>query len=87
MMCLGSCADSNLQEASIRLKTLYSRRLRADYELSDLIVETRQEAELAYSESKEIIAQINNLKSKGSKGTAISEIRQYARDILKLQVY
>jgi len=86
MMCLGSCADSSLQDASDRLKILYGRRLRADYNLSDLIVETRGEADLAYLDSKEIITQINSLISKSSKGIAIDEIRQYARDILKLPV-
>ncbi len=84
--CLGACGDSDLQEASMRLKILHGRRRQADYKLSDLNVETRQEADLACLDSKEIIDQINNLQSKGSRGAAISEMRQFARDILKLQV-
>ncbi len=84
--CLGACGASDLQEAGIRLKILHSRRRQADYKLSDLNVETRQEADLACLDSKEIIDQVNSLASKGPNAAAISEMRQFARDILKLQV-
>jgi hypothetical protein len=83
---LGASGDADLQAAGVRLKILHSRRRLADYKLSDLNAETRQEADLACLDSKEIIDQINNLRSTSSKGAAITEMRQFARDTLKLQV-
>jgi hypothetical protein len=84
--CLGFGNDPDLLKASRRLTTLYGRRLRADYEMSDPVVETVAEANAAYQESREVIDLVKNLIQDPNKDMLRAEIKEKARDLLKLRV-
>lgn len=84
--CLGACTDRELRRASARLAALHSRRIRADYEMSDPGIETRKEAETAYMDATETIDLIKKLINDVDKDAAREEMKKYARDILKLHV-
>jgi hypothetical protein len=84
--CLGACNDPELRRANARLGNLHSRRIRADYDLSDPVVERRAEADTACHEANEVIDLLNKLKHDASKASARDEMKRYARDILRLPV-
>jgi hypothetical protein len=84
--CLGACNDPDLRKANARLGALHSRRIRADYQMSDPVVETRMEADTACHEADEAIGAFNKLRHDVSKDAARNEMKRYARDILKLPV-
>jgi hypothetical protein len=84
--CLGACNDPELRRANARLSTLHSRRIRADYEMSDPVVETRAEADTACHEATEVINLFNKLRHDVSKDAVRDEMKRYARDVLKLPV-
>jgi uncharacterized protein (UPF0332 family) len=84
--CLSACHDHELQEAGVRLRILHSRRRQADYKLTDPNAETRREADLACLDSREIIERIDSLDILGRDAESIFQIRQFASDILKLEV-
>jgi hypothetical protein len=84
--CLGASNDPELRKANARLGALHSRRIRADYDMSDPIVETRAEADIACHEANEMINLFTKLRHDVSKDVARDEMKRYARDILKLPV-
>jgi hypothetical protein len=84
--CLGASSDPELRRANARLGVLHSRRIRADYDLSDPVVETRAEADTACHEADEVISLLTKLRHDVSKDVARGEMKRYARDILKLPV-
>jgi hypothetical protein len=65
---------------------LHNRRIRADYQLSDTVVETRAEAGTGCHEATEVINLFIKLRHDVSKDAARDEMNRYARDILKLPV-
>jgi hypothetical protein len=84
--CLGACGDPDLDDASGLLGTLHGRRRRADYRMDDVDSETRNEADIAYLESRQIIGTLDVLRRDASKDAARTEMKRYARDILRLPV-
>jgi hypothetical protein len=84
--CLGASSDPELRRANARLGVLLSRRIRADYDLSDPVVETRAEADTACHEADEAISLLTRLRHDASKDVARDEMKRYARDILRLPV-
>ena len=84
--CLGSCGDPDLDDACSLLGTLHGRRRRADYMMDDIDSETRNEADIAYLESRQIIEALDLLRRDPSKDAARAEMRRYARDVRRLPV-
>jgi hypothetical protein len=84
--CLGACGDPDLDDASGLLGTLHGRRRRADYRMDDVDSESRNEADLAYLESRQIIEALDLLRGDPSKDAARTEMRRYARDVRRLPV-
>ena len=84
--CLGASGDPDLDDASGLLGTLHGRRRRADYRMDDIDSETRNEADIAYLESRQIIETLDILRRDASKDGARTEVRRYARDVLRLAV-
>jgi hypothetical protein len=84
--CLGACNDPELRTANARLSTLHSRQIRADYQMSDHVVETRAEADTACHEATEVINLFTKLRHDVRKDAVRDEMKRYARDILKLPV-
>jgi hypothetical protein len=54
--------------------------------MSDPVVETVTEANVAYKEAREVIDLVNNLIQDPNKDKLRAEIKQKARDLLKLRV-
>jgi hypothetical protein len=59
----GRAATPDLDDASGLLGTLHGRRRRADYRMDDVDSETRNEADIAYLESRRIIETLGHLNS------------------------
>ena len=79
--CLGSCGDPDLDDACSLLGTLHGRRRRADYLMDDIDSETRNEADIAYLESRQILESLDLLRRDPSKDAARAEMRRYAHDV------
>ena len=84
--CLGACGDPDLDDASGLLGTLHGRRRRADYRMDDVDSESRNEADIAYLESRQILESLDLLRRDPSKDAARMEMRRYARDVRRLPV-
>jgi hypothetical protein len=84
--CLGACGDPDLDDAGGLLGTLHGRRRRADYRMDDVDSETRNEADIAYLESRQVIGTLDVLRRDATKDAARTEMTRYARDVLRLPV-
>src|SRR5947209_4996678 len=56
--CLGACNDAVFRRTSNRLRRLHGRRHLADYDMNDVSVETRSEADHAYLEAQAILKEL-----------------------------
>jgi uncharacterized protein (UPF0332 family) len=86
MNCLGASGDPDLSKTSSRLRTLHARRRQADYSIANAQPESRKEADTAYLEARQIIADLDILKSDPAKYTARSQIKHAARYTFGLPV-
>ena len=68
--CLGACGDSDCVRISDRLRTLHSRRIRADYRMNDGPSETPDEAEAACLDALQIVKVLKSLRDEDGKSRA-----------------
>ena len=54
--------------------------------MDDVDSETRNEADIAYLESRQVIETLDILRGNASKDAARTEMRRYARDVRRLPV-
>lgn len=85
--CLGASDDHDLEDARDLLRELHGRRIRADYRLDNIQVETRNEVDVACQEAAEAIKIFEDFSNDPtSKTAAISAMKEYARNILRVRV-
>ncbi len=86
MKCLGGSGDKLCEKAGARLQALHGRRIDADYEMSDLRIETRNEADLACTDANAILAALGRLMDDPAMTQSRESVRRHASSVLRLPV-
>lgn len=85
-MCLQHCGDKDVLQAALMLGSLRSDRNTVDYDLVDAKFTKTQNVQLRIASAKDIITRLAACDQEPLRSTVHAAVRQYATNVLRLQV-